>query len=434
MLRVVPAAEIGRHEDRLGRQQKCRRSNKPSRGRIMDRRQFLQLGILATMALERTPSSSGEADQVLYNGIRMPSPWPPRLKPLTVSRGGSLPVVAAGGHSDRRRPATLRRRLPDREDHSRAHCATRQRTTATPVSARPAMGDDRQESDGDGLQRRRLVRPEGRLFKMWYMGGYVRCTCYATSRDGIGWEKPDLDVQKGTNIVHAGGARLDHRLARLTTRRTRSERFKMFALDSPGQAGWACWRFIVAGRHPLDVARVQRAVPATARRSSTTRSAACGCSASARCGGTRQRRYWEMRDSWPGRSGSRTSRMRGSAPTDSIRRATTSRRMPQLYNLDGVAYESMLLGLFTIWRRRSRRTGRSPTRSCVGFSRDGFHWHRPDRRAFCPVSETAGRLELGQRAVGRRRLPGRRRPALLLRQRPGRHLGSTSSGVSTTSP
>jgi hypothetical protein len=24
---------------------------------------------------------------------------------------------------------------------------------------------------------------------------------------------------------------------------------------------------------------------------------------------------------------------------------------------------------------------------CVGFSRDGFHWSRPDRRAFCPVSE-----------------------------------------------
>ncbi len=60
----------------------------------------------------------------------------------------------------------------------------------------------------------------------------------------------------------------------------------------------------------------------------------------------------------------------------------------QLYNLDAVAYESVLLGLFSIWR------GQPPSRVrpkinevCVGYSRDGFHWSRPDRRAFCPVSE-----------------------------------------------
>ena len=27
---------------------------------------------------------------------------------------------------------------------------------------------------------------------------------------------------------------------------------------------------------------------------------------------------------------------------------------------------------------------------CAGFSRDGFHWHRPDHRALIPVSETRG--------------------------------------------
>ena len=27
---------------------------------------------------------------------------------------------------------------------------------------------------------------------------------------------------------------------------------------------------------------------------------------------------------------------------------------------------------------------------CTGFSRDGFHWHRPDHRALIPVSETQG--------------------------------------------
>src|SRR5262249_55267066 len=46
--------------------------------------------------------------------------------------------------------------------------------------------------------------PQDSLFKMWYMGGYVASTCYATSRDGIKWDKPQLDVVKGTNIVVPG--------------------------------------------------------------------------------------------------------------------------------------------------------------------------------------------------------------------------------------
>jgi len=32
---------------------------------------------------------------------------------------------------------------------------------------------------------------------------------------------------------------------------------------------------------------------------------------------------------------------------------------------------------------------------CVGFSRDGFHWHRPDRRSFFPVSERRGTWNWG---------------------------------------
>jgi hypothetical protein len=62
---------------------------------------------------------------------------------------------------------------------------------------------------------------------------------------------------------------------------------------------------------------------------------------------------------------------------------------PQLYNLDCVAYESILLGLFTIWRGQPDNR-QKPNELVVGYSRDGWHWHRPDRRAFCPVSEKFG--------------------------------------------
>ena len=41
------------------------------------------------------------------------------------------------------------------------------------------------------------------VFKMWYQAG-VRGpnTMLAVSDDGVHWEKPELDVQPGTNIVH----------------------------------------------------------------------------------------------------------------------------------------------------------------------------------------------------------------------------------------
>jgi hypothetical protein len=58
-----------------------------------------------------------------------------------------------------------------------------------------------------------------------------------------------------------------------------------------------------------------------------------------------------------------------------------------LYNLDCVAYESIMLGLFTIFHGN----GTGPRRHhhmndlTLGYSRDGFHWYRPDRRAFLGV-------------------------------------------------
>ena len=65
---------------------------------------------------------------------------------------------------------------------------------------------------------------------------------------------------------------------------------------------------------------------------------------------------------------------------------------PQLYNLDAVAYESLMLGMFTIWRGDLNiPEGRpKPNSLFLGFSRDGYHFDRPDRRPFIPVSEKQG--------------------------------------------
>jgi len=70
-------------------------------------------------------------------------------------------------------------------------------------------------------------------------------------------------------------------------------------------------------------------------------------------------------------------------------------RHPQLYNLDCVAYESVLLGLFTIWPGPGGGGRPKPNQVFTGFSRDGFHWYRPDRKPFVPVSGEEGSWNYG---------------------------------------
>lgn len=68
---------------------------------------------------------------------------------------------------------------------------------------------------------------------------------------------------------------------------------------------------------------------------------------------------------------------------------------PQLYNLAAVAYESLMVGMHQIHRGPENRVcsqGGFPklTDLELGFSRDGFHWHRPDRRGFIRGERTRG--------------------------------------------
>jgi hypothetical protein len=68
---------------------------------------------------------------------------------------------------------------------------------------------------------------------------------------------------------------------------------------------------------------------------------------------------------------------------------------PQLYSLNAVAYESLMVGMHYIHRGPKNDVcdkGKFPKLVDLelGFSRDGFHWHRPDRRGFIVGSRTEG--------------------------------------------
>ena len=45
--------------------------------------------------------------------------------------------------------------------------------------------------------------PQLQQFRIWYEAGWIHTICYATSRDGLDWNRPKLDIQPGTNRVLA---------------------------------------------------------------------------------------------------------------------------------------------------------------------------------------------------------------------------------------
>jgi hypothetical protein len=80
--------------------------------------------------------------------------------------------------------------------------------------------------------------------------------------------------------------------------------------------------------------------------------------------------------------------------------------MTQLYGVSAVAYESLLLGVFTIHygpHNRDCAAGGFPklTQLKLAYSRDGLHWERPDRRLFIGATKRDGDWDRGYlRAAG----------------------------------
>jgi len=336
------------------------------------------------------------AERVLYNGIELPEVWPPRAKDFAADPQ-QPPYLAA---PPKVIPIDVGRQLF--VDDFLIDQTTLKRSFHRPeyFSGNPVLKPENPWELGgraytmpfsDGV----WYDPQDRLFKMWYLAGAGGATCYATSKDGIRWEKPKLDVEPGTNIIlkysrDSTAVWID------PSPRDPAERFKM-ALYHGGNfqlfrsADGIHWTKVSDGLATGDRSTFfynpfrQRWV------------------FSIRCGSRfgRSRQYWETTDffSFASANGELvpwTNADSADPPRDDFK------VRPQLYNLDCAAYESVVLGLFSIWRGDYRspttekakellQLGRPKTNSvCVGFSRDGFHWDRPDRQPFLPLSEQRG--------------------------------------------
>jgi len=355
---------------------------------------FVLLGLRAILPSHGAAVEGGRPAALLPNGISLTAPWPPRperltREPMKVPYLKSPPTVI---------PIDVGRQLLVDDFLIEQTMLRRTFHRAEYHPANPVVKPDRPwEREGalptamvfsDGV----WYDPADGLLKMWYMGGYTTTTCYATSKDGIRWEKPSLDIEPGTNVVLRHGRDsaavwLDHREG------DPKGRFKMFTVQRDGRGWVLVLRTSADGIHwskPLATS------PSTGDRTTVFYNPFRGVWVyslrSDYAGLGRMRRYREhpdaaaglaWRDSdtvlWVG-----ADRLDPHNPNPELRDVA-----PQLYNLDAVAYESLIVGLFSIWQGDPAKRGfQKRNEVLLGFSRDGFHWDRPDRRPFAVETDS----------------------------------------------
>lgn len=347
--------------------------------------------IVATAVAYLSMSPARARAETLHNGIVLPSPWPPATKPLTEEPLPTPPYLVSPPPVI---PIDVGRQLL--VDDFLVEQSTLQRTwhTARYHPGNPLLKPDQpwEQQGGDPTA---MVFSDGvwydpadRLFKMWYAARYEKGTAYAVSRDGLHWEKPALDAVPGTNLVHPRNR--DSSTVWLDLEeKDPARRYKLFIYPYPEGAGAVEVYFSADGIH----------WSACAVRSGPTQDRSTVFYNPFRKVWVYSIRWWSdlgrirlyhegpdvlAAANWrEGEPPEWIGADRLDAPRDDLKTRC------ELYNLDCVAYESLLLGLFSLWRGQPHDRPK-PNEICLGYSRDGFHWSRPVRTAFLPVSERHG--------------------------------------------
>jgi hypothetical protein len=374
-------------------------------------------------------TSLATAGETLYNGIVLPDQWPPKnielkREPMPVPYLKNPPMVI---------PIDVGRQLF--VDDFLIEKTMLQRTFHQPeyykqnpvIKPEKAWENQRRGWFAAPFSGGSWYDPADKLFKIWYTGGFLATTCYATSKDGINWEKPELDVKRGTNVVlepiHEGRRYFDSNTIWLDHEtKNPEERFKYFATEKPGD-----WRLVyrtsadgihwsdpkakpkIWGDRTTAFYNPFRKVWVLSQRIEGHRYRVGRC-----------RSYLEapsamdlMKEVTPNASRmisptgevidpdlateneTETAYVEGKsvfwAHADDLDPRHTdpdyAHNAPQLYNLDAAPYESLMIGMFCIWQGPENHfCGELDLQKrndvLLGFSRDGFHWDRPSRKRF----------------------------------------------------
>ena len=252
--------------------------------------------------------------------------------------------------------------------------------------------------------------PKDQGFKMWYEAGWLHTMAYAISPDGIHWERPNLDIELGTNrivpelVPDSTTVFLDHFAS------NPKERFKMF-LRPPNS---------VPGIEKTFIRAYCLVSPDGIHWSNPVETSICGDRSTMFYNPFRKkwifsiRSTGEIRETPVGRSRfyhEHSNFLEGShwdikklpfwtgADKLDIPDPNIGAK-PQLYNLSAIGYESLMLGYHQIHlgppNEVCLKTGTPKiTELMISYSRDGFHWHRPEREAFIPATRQQGDWDRG---------------------------------------
>jgi len=342
----------------------------------------------------------------LENGIVLPRLWPPRhldpasIEPMPVPYLEHPPAVIT---IDRGRQLFVDDFLIEKSDLSRVYHHP-EKYSGNPVFrpeskeelASSSVGEPGQDAVcylGHGGV---FFDPGEGLFRMYYTAGWRGGLALAVSRDLVHWERPDWK-STGTNILipkgwdRVGG---DNSLWFDINAKDPAQRIKFMTdrgknghrlLTSPDGVEWS--REVETGRagdycsffyNPF------RDVWCYSIKSDGPRG--------------RSRKYSENTEFMQGADWSRAVYWTNADKLDLAEPEggyPGAGELPQLYSLNAVAYESVMVGMHYIHRGPNNGIcdqGQFPklTDLELGFSRDGFHWDRPDRSGFLRGERSPG--------------------------------------------
>lgn len=328
----------------------------------------------------------------LYNGIVLPDEWPPQdidprdTAPMPVPYLASRPAVV---------PIDVGRQLF--VDDFLIETSGLKRVFHLPkkYAGNPILKPETKLELNPGKNSAAVPKsggvwwdPARRIFQMWYEAGWIHTICYATSKDGLHWDRPALDVNPGTNQVLPPDLTPDSWTV-VPDREAKDpqQRYKLFMRPPGGQmpgvsmtsADGIHWTNRVKTGDTGDRSTMFYN-PFRKKWIYSLRSGFRG----------RSRHYWECDDFLAGAKWGADEPVVWAAVDRDDPKDPVIQRVPQLYNLDAVAYESLMLGFFEIHHGPENdvceKLGLPKiTELNFAYSRDGFHWHRPDRRAHIPA-------------------------------------------------
>jgi hypothetical protein len=386
---------------------------------------FGKMALLLAPALEfrhaaPTPWPENEGER-LYNGIVLPRAWPPAdrdpasLDPMPVPYLEHPPDVI---------PIDLGRQLFVDDFLVDATDLRRTYHRAEKHPGNPVMGAETAEE----TQRNAMVYlghggvffdPADGVFKMFYTAGWRGGLALATSRDLVHWERPDLGFVRGNLLLPPGvmwtgppleSAGSDNCVWLDVDAVDPRERLKFLT----------CWMHVPVALRPQGF---NHTLHTSANGRTWSPGTPTGLAAEDYCsffynpfrqvwvysikhgiaGRGRVRYYHEAADFRAGADWSEAvfwtgaDRLDEPEPEGGYPHAGDP---PQLYSLNAVAYESLMIGVHYVHRGPDNRVCLDEgipkiTDLELGFSRDGFHWYRPDRSGFIRASRREGAWDRG---------------------------------------